>query len=308
MEYKDKNMYDENSFRARSLKNQKNRKKLIRKRILVVSVCIVFVTILICAVWKISEITKSGSREAKKTNSSATVTAKPVKQKETATPVPTPAPTKKPEGKEKWLRKDLDPDKPMIALTFDDGPYSPVTARIVKTLKKYDSRATFFTVGNRIPSYKSSVKKAYNQGNQIASHTYGHVYLTKLNKKQIKKELDKSNKAIKKAIGCGFDTLRPPGGLVNDMVKKVIDVPLIYWNVDTQDWMSRNSQKILAKCQSLMDGDIVLMHDLYPTTADAVNKLVPKLIKKGFQLVTIDELFYYKDIDAKGGAIYYSGR
>ena len=150
-------MYDENSFRARSLKNQKNRKKLIRKRILVVSVCIVFVTILICAVWKISEITKSGSREAKKTNSSATVTAKPVKQKETATPVPTPAPTKKPEGKEKWLRKDLDPDKPMIALTFDDGPYSPVTDRIVKTLKKYDSRATFFTVGNRIPSYKSSV-------------------------------------------------------------------------------------------------------------------------------------------------------
>ena len=72
--------------------------------------------------------------------------------------------------------------------------------------------------------------------------------------------------------------------------------------------MSRNKDKILSRCKSIKDGDIVLMHDLYPSTAAAVEKLVPKLRKKGFQLVTVEELFYYKGIDAKGGKVYFNGR
>ena len=83
---------------------------------------------------------------------------------------------------------------------------------------------------------------------------------------------------------------------------------MIYWSVDTEDWASRNSKKILKKCKSISDGDIVLMHDLYPSTAEAVEKLVPKLRKKGFQLVTVEELFYYKGIDAEGGKVYFSGK
>ena len=83
---------------------------------------------------------------------------------------------------------------------------------------------------------------------------------------------------------------------------------MIYWSVDTEDWASRNKAKILKRCKSIKDGDIVLMHDLYPSTAAAVEKLVPKLRKKGFQLVTVEELFYYKGIDAKGGKVYFSGR
>lgn len=98
------------------------------------------------------------------------------------------------------------------------------------------------------------------------------------------------------------------GGAVNDKVKKNVKVPMVCWNVDSEDWKSRNTKKILERCHSIGDGDIVLMHDLYPTTARAVAKLVPQLKKKGFQLVTVDELFYYKGIKTEGGSVYFSGK
>lgn len=228
----------------------------------------------------------------------------------TVAPVDTPAAIEVPEpqGSEKWLRKDLDPNKPMVALTFDDGPYSKVTRKILKVLKKNDSRATFFVVGNRVADYAETLKMTYDQGNQIASHTYDHADLSKMNAKQIKKEIDKTNKAVSKVIGCDTTALRPPYGNVSKKMRKTVPVSMFYWSLDSEDWKSRNVDSILKRCKTVEDGEIILMHDLYPTTAKAVEKLVPKLTKKGFQLVTIDELMYYKKIEEKGGKVYYSGR
>ncbi len=206
------------------------------------------------------------------------------------------------------IRKNLDPDKPMVALTFDDGPYDRVTNRIVKALAKHDSRATFFVVGNRVERYADTMKNAYQQGNQIATHTFDHGDLSKMKKKQIRRELKRAFRVMKKINGENPTMLRPPYGNVNDKMRQTIQIPMIYWSVDTEDWASRNKAKILKRCKSIKDGDIVLMHDLYPSTAAAVEKLVPKLCKKGFQLVTVEELFYYKGIDAKGGKVYFSGR
>lgn len=228
----------------------------------------------------------------------------------TEAPVDTPAAVEvpDPQGAEKWLRKDLDPNKPMVALTFDDGPYSKVTRKILKVLKKNDSRATFFVVGNRVEDYAETLKMTYDQGNQIGSHTYDHSDLSKMNAKQIKKEVDKTNKAVSKVIGCDTTALRPPYGNVSKKMRKTVPVSMYYWSLDSEDWKSRNVDSILKRCKTVEDGDIILMHDLYPTTAKAVEKLVPKLTKKGFQLVTIDELMYYKGIDGKSGKVYYSGR
>lgn len=206
------------------------------------------------------------------------------------------------------IRKDLDPDKPMVALTFDDGPYDRVTNRIVKALAKHDSRATFFVVGNRVDRYAETMKNAYKKGNQIATHTFDHGDLSKMKKKQIRSELKRAFRAMKKIDGENPTMLRPPYGNVNDKMRETIQIPMIYWSVDTEDWASRNKDKILKRCKVIKDGDIVLMHDLYPSTAAAVEKLVPKLRKKGFQLVTVEELFYYKGIDAKGGKVYFSAR
>ncbi len=206
------------------------------------------------------------------------------------------------------IRKDLDADKPMIALTFDDGPYTPVTVKIINALVKNDARATFFMVGNRVATYKSAVLKVYRTGNQIAGHTYDHADMSCMKTKKIIWEMNKMNDAIEKITGHIPEILRPSYGDISNRMRKEIDVPMVCWSVDTQDWKYRNSKQIFKNIKNVSDGDIVLMHDLYPTTAKAVEKMIPYLEKKGYQLVTIDELYYYKHIKLKNGCVYKSAK
>lgn len=206
------------------------------------------------------------------------------------------------------IRKDLDSNKPMVALTFDDGPFGKVTDRLVKILAAHDSRATFFVVGNRIHKYPDSLRRAYENGNQIATHTFDHGDLSKMTKAQIRRELRMASEETKKVIGTGPTMLRPPYGTISKRMRATIKLPMIYWNVDTQDWSSRNKKKILLRCKGIQDGDIVLMHELYSETASAVATLVPRMKKRGYQFVTVEELFYYKGIQAEGGKVYYSGK
>lgn len=302
-------------LKARALRFERRRKRELRTRMILLNSALALVIILIVLVCKVvslnragggaSDASQKGSVKVEAEKGKKTEKAEKKKKAEaTAAPTATPAP----EGSDRWLRKDLDPDKPMVALTFDDGPYAPVTKKILKTLEKNDARATFFCVGNRVRTYSEMVKQEYAQGCQVASHTYDHVFLTKVKKKQIKKQVDQVDQVMQKVIGCTTTALRPPGGCVNDKVRSVVKVPMVCWNIDSEDWKSRKTAAVLKRCRAIRDGDIVLMHDLYPTTAAAVEKLVPRLKKKGFQLVTVDELFYYKGIRTKNGKVYFSGR
>ena len=274
---------------------------------IMISAAVVLGIVIIAMAVQLVRLNRQGERNKSQIKTEASVDQKKKNTKETEKP----AGTKEPEEEKirvEHIRKDLDPEKPMVALTFDDGPYDRVTNRIVKVLAKHDSRATFFVVGNRVERYADTMKNAYNKGNQIATHTFDHGDLSKMKKKQIHRELKRAFRVMKKINGENPTMLRPPYGNVNDKMRQTIRIPMIYWNVDTEDWASRNKDKILSRCKSIKDGDIVLMHDLYPSTAAAVEKLVPKLRKKGFQLVTVEELFYYKGIDAKGGKVYFNGR
>ena len=274
---------------------------------IMISAAVVLGIVIIAMAVQLVRLNRQGERNKSQIKTEASVDQKKKNTKETEKP----AGTKEPEEEKirvEHIRKDLDPEKPMVALTFDDGPYDRVTNRIVKVLAKHDSRATFFVVGNRVERYADTMKNAYNKGNQIATHTFDHGDLSKMKKKQIRRELKRAFRVMKKINGENPTMLRPPYGNVNDKMRQTIRIPMIYWNVDTEDWASRNKDKILSRCKSIKDGDIVLMHDLYPSTAAAVEKLVPKLRKKCFQLVTVEELFYYKGIDAKGGKVYFNGR
>lgn len=299
------------SLRERANNSQIKRKKELRAKLILMNAALALVVIMVLLVSKVVSLNHSQGDALEVSEHANAKAEQPEKDdEEEKQPEKTSKPTAEPEksGASRWIRTDLDPDKPMVALTFDDGPYAPVTQKILATLKKNDGCATFFCVGNRIPNYTETVKQAYDQGCQIASHTYEHKILTQINKKQMLAQVKKTNDALKKVIGCGTTALRPPGGFVNDKVKSTIPVPMVCWNVDSEDWKSRNAKKVLKRCNSIQDGDIVLMHDLYPTTAQAVAQLVPRLRKKGFQLVTIDELFYYKGIKAEEGNVYYSGK
>lgn len=246
-----------------------------------------------------------------------TLTPEPTKEPSstpTATIAPTIVPTMIPQdtnsSENSKDKEEVTEDTPkMIALTFDDGPYPPVTERIVKTLAENDARATFFVVGNRVEQYKTTLELTYEGGNQIASHTYSHKDLTKLSIKDIKEEISHSNKCINSIVPVGETYLRPPYGTKNDIMKQNVGVPMIFWSVDTLDWSSRDAKSIYKEIiDTVKDGDILLMHDLYPSTADAMELVVPKLIEEGYQLVTVQELFEAKGIDIVDGSVYYNGR
>lgn len=297
----------EPDVRTRARESMLRRKKQVRTRIILLNAALAMLIIMCVLAVKLIRLNKSDA--AKKDAGKVEQTAKLEKKKKAdPTPKPTPTPTPEPEGADRWLRKDLDPSKPMVALTFDDGPYAPVTKVILDVAKKYDAKVTFFMVGNRMMTYKDTIKRGYKLGCQMASHTYDHQILTKVGAKQIKTQVSKVDTVLEKIIGCKATALRPPGGGVNDNVRKYVGLPMICWDVDTEDWKSRNSTKVLSRCENIADGDIVLMHDLYPSTANAVKKLIPRLVKKGFQLVTVDELFYYKNITLENGKVYYNAK
>lgn len=205
------------------------------------------------------------------------------------------------------LQRKIDKNKKMVALTYDDGP-SVNTKKILNTLEKYDSVATFFVVGNRVSSYSSSVKRAYEIGCEIGNHTYDHKILTNCNAATIQSQYKKTNTKIKSITGENPVLFRPPGGGLNQTARNNVKMPLILWSVDTLDWKYRNSRSVqTAVLNKVKDGDIVLMHDLYETTANASAVVIPELVKRGYQLVTVSELAACRG-EMKNGVSYYSFR
>lgn len=202
----------------------------------------------------------------------------------------------------------IDPNKPMVALTYDDGPHATVTNSIVGTLKQYNARATFFVVGNRVSSYKTALKNAYNSGCEIANHSNDHYILTRYKAATIKAQIDSANKAVKSVTGKAPTLVRAPGGSINSTVKATVKYPLIQWSVDTLDWKTRKASSVVASVKSsTRDGSIILMHDLYQSTADATKVIVPWLKDNGYQMVTVTELLQIRGYDMKPGEVYYNG-
>lgn len=304
------------SYRDREIKSRRRREReLKRTKIILMNAAIALVVVLGVFIFAIIKLNGKENSQQKNYSQNNTNDSDMKKNTKENKPSATPIVTKKTDenssmgdGTKRWIRTNLDKDKPMIALSFDDGPYTPVTGKILKVLKKYDSRATFFVVGNRVQTYSKVLKQSYDMGNQIGSHTYDHEDLSKKNRKQLAQEMRKTNKALESVIGCHATLIRPPYGNISDLMRKTLKLPMVYWSIDTDDWKWRNADKVLAECTNVEDGEIILMHDLYQSTAQAVKKLVPRLKKKGYQLVTIDELFYYKGIKAKPGKVYASGK
>ena len=208
------------------------------------------------------------------------------------------------------VKRVIDPTKPMIALTFDDGPSKNATTRILNILEANGAQATFFVVGSRVDSYKSQIKRIYDMGSEIGNHTYNHTTLTKCSATTIKNELSSTDSKVKAITGESPVLMRPPGGSYkNDTVKNNTAYPIIMWSVDTRDWESRNATSVVNHIKShAYDGAIILMHDLYDSTATATETIVPWLISQGYQLVTVSEMMEAKGIQMQNGVAYSSAR
>lgn len=195
-----------------------------------------------------------------------------------------------------------DENKKYIAFTFDDGP-SKYTKELLKTLELNDSTATFFMLGNRMKYNEEIVKKVYKSSSEVASHTYSHKNLNKLSKDDILKEINSTSIIFNKITNDNIKYIRPPYGNYNDTVKST-NFPIILWNIDPKDWLVKDSTKVYnSVLKHACDGCIVLMHDLYPTTIEAVKMLIPKLNSLGYEVVSISDLVKYKNYNLKNGEI-----
>ncbi len=199
-----------------------------------------------------------------------------------------------------------EPNKKYIALTFDDGPHITVTEKILDILKKNNAKATFFVIGLEISPKKSYIlKEISNAGCQIGNHTFNHKNLTMLTESKIMYEIESTDALIKSVTGESASLLRPPFGSVNDKVKSVISYPLITWSIDTEDWKNRDASKIVSNIkENVKDGSIILMHDIYKSSADACEEIIPWLISEGYCLVTVSELMQIKNVSMQAGCVY----
>ncbi|MDE7156622.1 MAG: polysaccharide deacetylase family protein [Lachnospiraceae bacterium] len=189
----------------------------------------------------------------------------------------------------------IDPNKPMVALTFDDGPAGSKTGRLLDALEQYGAHATFFIVGNRIPGDEENIKRAAAIGCEVGNHSNSHAKLTGLDDISVSNEIHPVAETIKSLTGQNTVICRPPYGAIDERVQAIIDSPIILWSIDTRDWETKNAAQTVANIQqNVQDGDIILMHDIHAESVDAAVQIIPWLQQQGYQLVTVSELAYYK--------------
>ena len=194
----------------------------------------------------------------------------------------------------------IDPSKPMVALTFDDGPDPTYTPQILALLEEYHAVATFFEVGWNIYACPEVLIQAKLQGCELASHSCAHKDLSKMTQNALLNDLATAD-SIFEAAGIPAPLLvRPPYGAVNKTVKNGTEKAVITWTLDTYDWQSLNTASVIASIQQApkLDGEIVLMHSLYGSTVEALETILPWLTEQGYQTVTVTELmaYYYGEL------------
>lgn len=182
-----------------------------------------------------------------------------------------------------------------IAIGFDDGPSEKITERVLNILKEQNVKASFFVMGELIGKYELLVRRMVRDGHQVGIHGWNHFYLNALNEEECRYSLNKTAEEIRRICEVSPTVLRPPGGYAGDSVLKVAEdlgLAVIGWSVDSGDWWhQRTAQDIVESVLSQVTaGDIILMHDAYSATADALEILIPELKKRGFSLVTQNEL------------------
>ncbi|MCR5287607.1 MAG: polysaccharide deacetylase family protein [Saccharofermentans sp.] len=209
-------------------------------------------------------------------------------------------------GEDGAVYREIDGDKPMVALTYDDGP-SIYTNEIIDVFVEYNQRCTFFIVGDRISWNEEPAVREAELGFEQGNHTYSHSRLTDLDAAGQLEALKGTDDELIRISGNASTCLRPPEGRWDETLKEVCGQPIILWSIDSEDWKSRDCDTVCSRIiGKVSDGDIVLMHDLYQSTADATKEIVPALVDAGFQCVTVEELGLLRCGGLEDGVVYYS--
>jgi len=193
---------------------------------------------------------------------------------------------------------------PVVALTFDDGPQSTTTPRLLDELALREIPATFFLVGERIPGNEELVRRMAREGHQIGVHSYSHRQLTDLSRDEFAREVDETRAQLTQLLGQENYWLRPPYGIIDPSVQRWSGSPIILWSLDSLDWEDRNTSRIVSDVLSqVQDGDVILFHDIYPTTVDAVIKIADTLMERGYCFATVEQLMAARNVPPEDGLL-----
>jgi peptidoglycan/xylan/chitin deacetylase (PgdA/CDA1 family) len=201
--------------------------------------------------------------------------------------------------------------KPIIALTFDDGP-GRLTGKILDVTEKHGVNVTFCVVGRNIKGREASLKRAVENGGEVIGHSWNHQNLNEISADAIKKQLTETHEAIEAAVGKMPAIFRPPYGRANNKVRdaaKALGFAMITWSVDTRDWERITADEIAESIyKSVKDGSLVLCHELHEATVEAMDIVIPVLLEQGYRFVTVSELLTQLEGEWEPGVIYHGTR
>lgn len=181
--------------------------------------------------------------------------------------------------------------KKCIALTFDDGP-GVYTTQFLDLFKQYNAKVTYFVIGRQVAARSDIVARADKEGHDIGIHTWDHLDMKKLTDAQLQDQINRTNQAIVNATGRKSYLIRPPYGSYNQSSVAVANMPFIMWNVDPLDWKNKDANTVYNSVMSnAKPGSIVLSHSIYSSTLEAYKRIIPDLIKQGYTLVTISDMY-----------------
>lgn len=186
-------------------------------------------------------------------------------------------------------------DKRVVALTFDDGPHPVLTPQLLDILRDRGVRATFYLIGRNVDAHPQIAQRILSEGHEIGNHSYNHPAFTKLSPSRVASEIQQTNDAILRATGTLPRTLRPPYGAtnpkLNNRIRTEFGLPVILWSVDPQDWRYRNPIRVSSHIiQHSQAGDIILAHDIHPSTIAAIPAILDSLLSQGYEFLTVSEL------------------
>lgn len=190
--------------------------------------------------------------------------------------------------------------RPIVALTFDDGPHPELTPRLLDILRQNGVRATFYVIGRSVAAYPEIARRIVAEGHEIANHSYNHPALTTLSASRLNQELASTTEVIQRVTGRRPTNMRPPYGAINDRVRAAIlrdhGLDVIMWSVDPLDWKRPGAEVVRRRLvEGATPGGILLAHDIHPGTIEAMPGTIQDLKAKGYGFATVSQLLALRE-------------
>ncbi len=196
----------------------------------------------------------------------------------------------------------------LVALTFDDGPSATITPRLLDALDERNVKVSFFLVGFMLQANTDIAQRAFDSGHQLCNHTYNHPWFSKISLEEMKWQVSRNDELIEQITGTKNALLRIPYGDVTNKAKANVSTSIMQWSVDPTNGNSSTPEDKMYQnlIDTVKDGSIILLHDTSEKNLNVALRAIDELLSRGYEFVTLDELFRLRGVAPQAGGVYYS--